>query len=183
MGKLQRYKDRWADEPGETQRERWAREQAVLSAEQDLTNKARAFIEGERVDIARTGDAVARSTADVESAARAMRKAMRTRLVDVQEMADQLATLKKQARRNRSAIAEIAPRQEANERRAEDPVGYMENFYEKFPALPNPVDALPGFRTDSERAMATHEDQEKRRERRVASATEERAKRSRAKLR
>ena len=133
------------------------------------------FIEGERVDIGRTGDAVACSTADVEKVAKEIHAEMRKKIVDTELVADRLVTLKRIAARNRKVIADLRPRQEANERNAEDPAGYMENFYSKFPAVPNPVDSLPGFRTDSEQAMARHDDQEMRRERDYKPGLTERA--------
>lgn len=151
-GKLANYKAIWAARPPGAQAEEYQREVAVGRVEQQLQTQGLRMVEGERERLAGAAETVSRSAADIQAAARAITKACQSRIVNVEEVADQLDELEKQARKNRAAIARIEEMQDANESRAQDPVELMERMYNKYPQLPHPADDLPAFRTDSEQS-------------------------------
>lgn len=151
MPKLEAYKKQWANYTGpQSQAEGYHREVAVQRVEQQLQREGQAFIDGERDRLAKRAGTLSQSYADIQAAARAITQACKSRIVDVEEVADQLDELEKQARKNREAIARIEEQQDRNEER--DPLSVAEHLYDKYPMLISPADQLPAFRTDSEQS-------------------------------
>ena len=150
MPRLADYKKQWAAQSPGPQAEEYQREAAVQRAENQLHSEGSAHIEGERQRIVGMAGAVSQSSTDIQAAARAITKACQSRIVNVEEVADQLDELEKHCRRNRATITRIDEQNTWNEKRASDPLGVGEALYDKYTFLVHPLDvaAPPPFRVD-----------------------------------
>lgn len=148
MPRLADYKRQWAAQTPGPQAEEFEREMAVKRAENQLHSEGTAHIQGERERISGAAEKVSTSSADIQSAARAITKRCRESIVDVEEVADQLDELEKQCRADRALIRRIEEQNTWNESRAGDPVGVGEALYDKYAFLVHPLDvaAPPPFR-------------------------------------